>query len=160
MPVTDEISRDGAEFFRRNHFTEGLRRLVERGFERLAGRSDDGAFYLTQAMGGGKKHSLLAFGLLAQIPELRKRVVPGMLAGTEFDGVRVVIFSGLQNPDSLLWGHIAEKLARPEVMAPFWRTGARTPGVNVWVSLAPATTRWTQQGFLGSNVFHACVMCP
>jgi len=55
----------GREFFRRNHFTDGLKRLLERGFERLAGRADDGAFYLTQAMGGGKTHSLIAFGLLA-----------------------------------------------------------------------------------------------
>src|SRR5208282_2088075 len=61
---------DGQEFFRRNHFTDGLKRLVERGFERLAGRSDDGAFYLTQAMGGGKTHSLIAFGLLAADIEL------------------------------------------------------------------------------------------
>jgi hypothetical protein len=45
---------DGRSFFRRNHFTAGLDLLVRRGFERLAGRSDDGAFYLTQAMGGGK----------------------------------------------------------------------------------------------------------
>lgn len=29
---------DGSEFFRRNYFTDGLRRLVQRGFERLAGR--------------------------------------------------------------------------------------------------------------------------
>jgi predicted AAA+ superfamily ATPase len=35
---------DGSEFFRRNHFTDGLQRLIERGFERLAGRSGDGAF--------------------------------------------------------------------------------------------------------------------
>jgi hypothetical protein len=35
---------DGREFFRRNYFTDGLRRLVERGFERLAGKSEDGAF--------------------------------------------------------------------------------------------------------------------
>jgi hypothetical protein len=28
---------NGEEFFRRNYFTDGLRRLVERGFERLAG---------------------------------------------------------------------------------------------------------------------------
>lgn len=48
---------DPHEFFRRNHFTDGLGRLVERGFERLAGKTDDGAFYLTQAMGGGKTHS-------------------------------------------------------------------------------------------------------
>lgn len=56
---------DGREFFRRNHFTDGLKLLVNRGFDRLAGRSEDGAFYLTQAMGGGKTHSLIAFGLLA-----------------------------------------------------------------------------------------------
>jgi hypothetical protein len=33
----------GREFFRRSYFTDGLRRLVERGFERLAGKSEDGA---------------------------------------------------------------------------------------------------------------------
>src|ERR1700674_5251560 len=37
--IEDFASRriDGREFFRRNYFTDGLRRLVERGFERLAG---------------------------------------------------------------------------------------------------------------------------
>ena len=29
---------DGREFFRRNYFTDGLERLVRRGFERLAGK--------------------------------------------------------------------------------------------------------------------------
>jgi predicted AAA+ superfamily ATPase len=83
---------DGREFFRRNHFTDGLKRLVERGFERLAGRSDDGAFYLTQAMGGGKTHSLIAFGLLAANPELRREEVPRIRAGAEFGVAKVVIF--------------------------------------------------------------------
>ena len=50
---------DGNAFFSRNYFTQGLKVLVERGFERLAGRTEDGAFYLTQAMGGGKTHSLI-----------------------------------------------------------------------------------------------------
>ena len=59
---------DGQAFFRRNVFTAGLELLVRRGFDRLAGKSDDGAFYLTQAMGGGKTHSLIAFGLLAADP--------------------------------------------------------------------------------------------
>jgi predicted AAA+ superfamily ATPase len=43
---------DGHAFFQRNYFTQGLDLLVRRGFERLAGKSEDGAFYLTQAMGG------------------------------------------------------------------------------------------------------------
>lgn len=123
---------DGTDFFRRNHFTDGLKRLVERGFERLSGRSEDGAFYLTQAMGGGKTHSLLAFGLLARHPELRKRVLPNLTA--QFDTAKVVIFSGHQNPEHLLWGAIADALERPDVMAPFWRT-PRTPGVDDWVKL-------------------------
>ena len=83
---------NGEEFFRRNYFTDGLRRLVERGFERLAGKTDDGAFYLTQAMGGGKTHSLIAFGLLAADPKLRKEVLPRLTTGNEFGAAKVVIF--------------------------------------------------------------------
>jgi hypothetical protein len=126
---------DGREFFRRNHFTDGLRRLVERGFERLAGKSDDGAFYLTQAMGGGKTHSLIAFGLLAADPSLRKEVLPRLTVGAEFGATKVVIFNGHKNPDSLLWGYIADQLGRGEVMAPFWRKGARSPGVDEWAAV-------------------------
>jgi hypothetical protein len=94
---------DAAKFFRRNHFTERLRRLVERGFERLAGQADDGAFYLTQAMGGGKTHSLLAFGLLAQDPDLRRKVVPDIAARTDFAAAKVVIFSGHHGSDGCNW---------------------------------------------------------
>lgn len=126
---------DGQGFFRRNHFTAGLELLVKRGFERLAGRSDDGAFYLTQAMGGGKTHSLIALGLLAADPELRKEILPKNQAGKEFGAAKVVIFNGHQNPDSLLWGYIADQLRRGDVMAPFWRNGARSPGVDEWVAV-------------------------
>jgi hypothetical protein len=127
---------DAREFFRRNYFTEGLNRLVEQGFSRLAGKSDQGAFYLTQAMGGGKTHSLLAFGLLAADMKLRKEVLlSGSRASTDFGAAKVVIFSGLQSPENLLWGHIAEKAGRPEPMVRFWRNGAKTPGVDEWAAV-------------------------
>lgn len=129
---------DGREFFRRNFFTDGLKLLVARGFARLAGCSDDGAFYLTQAMGGGKTHSLIALGLLAQDPGLRREVAPNIPNGGGFGRARVVSFSGLQAPETLLWGHIAGQLGHPEVMAPFWRNGARTPGVDEWVKVLGA----------------------
>ena len=45
------------------------------------------------------------------------------------------MFNGHQNPERLLWGHIAEQLGQPGVMAPFWRNGARTPGVDEWVAV-------------------------
>lgn len=126
---------DGREFFRRNYFTAGLELLVRRGLDRLAGKTEDGAFYLTQAMGGGKTHSLLAFGLLAADPALRREVVPTIESGHAFDAAKVVVFNGHQSPDTFLWGHIATQLGRPEVMAPFWRNGARVPGVDEWVSV-------------------------
>jgi hypothetical protein len=133
--IEDLASRkiDGREFFRRNHFTEGLDRLVRRGFDRLAGKSEDGAFYLTQAMGGGKTHSLIAFGLLASDPGLRREVVPNIAAGNEFGAAKVVIFNGHQNPETLFWGYIADQLGQGDVMAPFWRNGAKTPGIDEWV---------------------------
>src|SRR5208282_2192379 len=133
--IEDFPKVDGREFFRRNFFTAGLELLVKRGFERLAGRSEDGAFYLTQAMGGGKTHSLIAFGLLASDPGLRREVVPNIASGNDFGRAKVVIFNGHQNPETLLWGYLAEKLGRPEVMAPFWRNGAKTPGVDQWVDV-------------------------
>ena len=126
---------DGRAFFQRNHFTAGLDLLVKRGFERLAGKTDDGAFYLTQAMGGGKTHSLIAFGLLAADVDLRREVRPNIESGKGFGAAKVVIFNGHQNPDSLLWGYIAEKLGRGAVMAPFWQKGARTPGVDEWAAV-------------------------
>src|SRR6516165_7169529 len=126
---------DGRAFFQRNYFTQGLELLVRRGFERLAGKSDDGAFYLTQAMGGGTTHSLIAFGLLAAGPTLRRGIVPRLASSADFGAAKVVIFNGHQNPETLLWGYIADKLGRSDVMAPFWRSGAKTPGVNEWISV-------------------------
>jgi hypothetical protein len=81
-------------------------------------------------MGGGKTHSLIALGLLASDPGLRREVVPRIATGNELAAAKVVIFNGHQNPNILLWGYIAEQLGRGDVMAPFWRNGARTPGVD------------------------------
>jgi hypothetical protein len=113
------------------HFTDGLNRLVRRGFDRLAGRSEDGAFYLTHAMGGGKTHSLIAFVL----PEADPGLVPNLASGNDFGAARVVIFNGHQNPDTLLWGDIADKPGRGDIMAPFWRNGAKVSGINEWTAL-------------------------
>lgn len=125
---------DPDAFFRRNHFTEGLSALVRNGFDRLSGRSDGGAFYLSQSMGGGKTHSLIAFALLAQDDGLRHRIIPQIAPTATFGSAKVVIFNGHQNPENFLWGEIADRLGRPEAMTRFWKDGAKSPGVDDWVA--------------------------
>ena len=125
---------DGDAFFRRNHFTEGLNRLVRIGFERLAGKSETGAFYLTQAMGGGKTHSLIAMALLASNEGLRQRVVPEIAKANPFGDAKVIFFDGHNSPENFLWGNIADQLGRPDAMKRFWSGGAQAPGVDDWVA--------------------------
>lgn len=64
---------NGPEFFEENHFTNGMLTLVERAFKHLAGdQAGSSVFQLSQAMGGGKTHSMICLGLLAKDPGLRK----------------------------------------------------------------------------------------
>jgi len=122
---------DGREFFRRNHFTEGLSLLVARGFERLAGRSEDGAFYLTQAMGGGKTHGLIAFGLLAQDPGLRREVIPHIASGNEFGKTKVVIFNGIKTQTIFSGAILPTHLVKATLWHPF---GAQGLGHREWMN--------------------------
>lgn len=127
---TGKIDPDA--FFRRNHFTEGLTTLIRNGFDRLSGRGETGAFYLSQSMGGGKTHSLIAFALLAQDDGLRHRIIPNIAPNATFGSAKVVIFNGHQNPEDFLWGTIADRLGRPQTMTRFWKDGAKVPGVEDW----------------------------
>ena len=56
---------DGEAFFNRTHLTQGMLDLVSEGIARQAGASSQTVFHLKQAMGGGKTHLLVGFGLLA-----------------------------------------------------------------------------------------------
>ena len=66
----------GGEFFDENYFTNGMTTLVDRAFRHLSGTgAGSSVFLLSQAMGGGKTHSMIGLGLLARDPELRRRVL-------------------------------------------------------------------------------------
>lgn len=130
---------DPDQFFRRNHFTEGMERLLYNGFKRLSGESEVGACYLSQAMGGGKTHSLIAFALLAENPSVCHRVAPALDPLGRFDGVKTVLFNGHDSPEHFLWGYIAARLDRSAEFARFWKDGARAPGASDWVGLIGAT---------------------
>ena len=77
LDITDLIDQriEAKKFFEENFPTDGMKRLLREAFRRFAGKSDQGVFVLSQAMGGGKTHNMIALGLLAREPTLRKQVM-------------------------------------------------------------------------------------
>ena len=57
---------NGAAFFEKTFITQGMQDLISEGIARLAGASSQAVFHLKQAMGGGKTHLLVGFGLARQ----------------------------------------------------------------------------------------------
>src|SRR5512136_3050392 len=91
----DELIRtegSGEAFFAKTAITHGMRDLLAGGLARLAGKSSQAAFHLKQAMGGGKTHLLIGFGLLAQHPELRKRYCGGIRHADSFAAANIAAF--------------------------------------------------------------------
>ena len=127
---------DPAAFFAENYITEGMRTLLTEGFRRLEGHSTQGVFKLTQAMGGGKTHNLLALGLLAKHPEFRADVMGGFYTpDAKLGPVRVVAFSGRESDAPLgIWGAIAEQLGKRDQFQNYYAPLA-APGLTAWVNL-------------------------
>ena len=126
---------DPAEFFAENHITEGMRTLLTEAFRRLEGKSTQGVFKLTQAMGGGKTHNLLALGLLAGHPEHRAQVMGDFYTPGDIGTVRVVAFSGRESDAPLgIWGAIAEQLKKKDQFKDYYAPLA-APGQTAWVNL-------------------------
>lgn len=137
LDLTDLVSGriDPEAFFRENHVTEGMRILLTEGFRRLEGKTTQGVFKLTQAMGGGKTHNLLALGLLARQPEYRRAVMESFYIPGETGPVRVVAFSGRESDAPLgIWGSIATQLGKREQFADYY-SPLSAPGQTAWVNL-------------------------
>jgi hypothetical protein len=125
---------DGAEFFARNYVTQGMDTLFREGLLRLAGRSDQAAFELAQAMGGGKTHLMVALGLLAKHPHLRPAVLPAELAERlDFGAARIAAFNGRNDPDHYIWGEIGEQLGQADLVRPYWIDGPRGIDETKWL---------------------------
>ena len=124
---------DASRFFDENFKTQGMEILFDTAFKRFSGKSDTGVIKLTQAMGGGKTHNMLALALLAQNPDWRRKLV-----GDEYENIgeiKVVAFSGRES-DAIygIWGNIAEQLGRKEFFADHY-SPLKAPGENAWVNL-------------------------
>ena len=124
---------DGSEFFSRNFVTHGMEQLFREGLLRLSGKSDQAVFELTQAMGGGKTHMMIALGLLARHPHLRKNVLSADLASrVDFGQARIAAFNGRNNPDNFIWGEIATQLGEAEAIKPYWANGPKAVDQRQW----------------------------
>jgi hypothetical protein len=126
---------DGAVFFEKTYITHGMRDLISEGIARLAGASSQAVFHLKQAMGGGKTHLLVGFGLLAKHPGLRKTYCAGMPSASTFTAANIAAFNGRNNPDHFFWGEIAEQLGKGDQFKTFWTSGPKAPDEKDWLRL-------------------------
>lgn len=124
---------DGSEFFSRNYVTHGMDQLFREGMLRLSGKSDQAVFELSQAMGGGKTHMMIALGLLGRHPELRKEVLPEDLSERlDFGKARIAAFNGRNDPENFIWGEIATQLGAEEAIRPYWANGPKAVDQQAW----------------------------
>ena len=126
---------DGTAFFERTHITQGMQDLVSEGIARLAGASSQAVFHLKQAMGGGKTHLLVGFGLLAKHSALRSKYCAGVSHSDAFAGAAIAAFNGRNNPDHFFWGEIAEQLGKGDEFRAFWTAGPKAPDEKDWLKL-------------------------
>ena len=93
-------------------------------------------FELKQAMGGGKTHSMIALGLLAQDSTLRAQVVPEIAAAAGFGDAQIVAVNGRVGfEETFLWGEIARQLGKAAEFSKFWRNGVKAPPETDWIAL-------------------------
>src|SRR6266496_1246138 len=124
----------GSEFFEENYFTVGMETLIDRAFRHLSGTgAGSPVFMLSQAMGGGKTHSMIALGLLAREPDLRNRVLGTRNPAPNLGKCRVAGFNG-RNTDAAggIWGAIAAQLGKGQQFAAYISPLLSAPGPEAW----------------------------
>ena len=127
----------GSDFFEENYFTAGMMTLVDRAFRHMSGNgTGSSVFVLSQAMGGGKTHSMIALGLLARDPELRKKILGDDNPAPKLGRCRVIGFNG-RNTDAAggICGSIASQLGKSEQFASYVSPLLSAPGPEAWKQL-------------------------
>ncbi len=126
---------DGTAFFEKTFITAGMQELISEGVARLASVSSTSTFHLKQAMGGGKTHLLVGFGLLAKNPALRKKYCGGDANAQMFNSAKVAAFNGRNSPATFFWGEIAQQLGKADVFQEYWSSGPKAPDEKAWLKL-------------------------
>jgi hypothetical protein len=128
---------NGPEFFAENYFTTGMLTLVDRAFRHLGGEgAGSSVFSLSQAMGGGKTHSMIALGLLARDPELRRNVLGSEDPAPKLGPCKVAGFNGRSSDaPGGIWGSLAEQLGKADSFAKYVSPLLSAPGPEAWRQL-------------------------
>lgn len=130
-----ENSINPKEFFEENFVTEGMKLLFDVAFKRFHRQGATGIVKLTQAMGGGKTHNMIALGLLAKHPEHRTQLLGNEFRDSYVGKVKVVGFTGRESDAPYgIWGSIAEQLGKKEVFKDYY-SPLRAPGQKAWIDL-------------------------
>jgi hypothetical protein len=133
----DQVIRDtdAKAYFDKTFITGGMRDLLSRGMSRLAGKSNDAIFHLKQAMGGGKTHLIVGFGLLAKDPKARAEIIGDIPHQSAFKDARIAAFNGRNNPPNYFWGDLAAQLGKEATFRQYWEAGAKAPDEKAWLEL-------------------------
>ncbi len=131
---------NGKEFFEENYFTTGMLTLVDRAFRHMGGNAaGSSVFLLSQAMGGGKTHSMIALGLLAQDPDLRRKVLGEGDPAPKLAKCRVIGFNGRStDAPGGIWGSLADQLGKADRFARYCAPLLQAPGPEAWKQLLGA----------------------
>ena len=122
------------KFFSENYLTNGMQSLFSEAFRRFSGKSDAGVITLTQAMGGGKTHCMIALALLAKHPGMRSKVL-GDTCTYDDEPVEVVAFNGRESDAPYgIWGEIADQLGKKDVFKDYY-SPLQAPGQSAWTNL-------------------------
>jgi hypothetical protein len=143
LDLTDLIQdriEDQQRFFEENYVTEGMRQLVSYAFARFNKKSSVAVIKLTQSMGGGKTHNMIALGLLAKYPKLREKYFSELLKDDTLGEIEVIAFSGRERPTFGLWGDLAAQLNKKDDLNGFYSPLA-APGESEWIHLLKRTSR-------------------
>jgi len=126
---------DVNRFIEETYITQGMEQLLDSAFNRFKHKGATGIIKLSQAMGGGKTHSMIMLGLLAMYPDLRDKVLNSKFSDNQLGEVRVVAFTGRESDVPYgIWGAIAEQLGKKDQFNPYY-SPLSAPGQTAWIDL-------------------------
>ena len=127
-------SINGKDFFEETYITDGMELLFDTAFKRFEGKAASGVVKLTQSMGGGKTHNMLALGVLAKNKDLRTSILNGKYKNF-IEDINLVAYTGRESDLKFgIWGEIAEQLGKKDYFKDYY-SPLMAPGQTAWIKL-------------------------